>query len=330
MTEAKEGRLREKNISGLRRVGFILEAIVVIPLGALISFLPWKMGRILGRIAGTFLFHAAKRERKHAYHNLDVVFAENPIPEDEKERIVRNLFINMAWTAFEYLKIGEMTAENYQKFVTLENPRTSEQLDRVLEMKRGVIGITAHIGNWEYIASLGAKVGKNIAAIINRQLNPYTDRWLKNIRENRGKVKCHYNETPGLIQIIKHLKQNGILAILADEAASSGSVYAPFFGRETATTSGPARLHLRYRAPIMFYFCVRQGEGKYLLSSDGPYHFDRSDDFERDCMAVMTLINQKYEAVIKKYPDQWFSLVYPRWSNNASESARRQNIIIEQ
>ena len=45
----------------------------------------------------------------------------------------------------------------------------------------------------------------------------------------------------------------------------------------------------------------------------------RSGNFEQDCRAVMTLVNQKYEGMIRKYPDQWFSLLYPRWSNQPED-----------
>ena len=304
---------------GWRRLGFVLEAIAVIPIGTLIALLPWKMGRPLGRLAGTVLFHLNKNGRELAYHNLDVVFSDFPLLQDEKERIVRNLFINLARSAFEFLKLGDLTAKNYEQFITVENFKAKEELDRVLHMGKGLLDISAHIGNWEVLASVSAKVGYNMAVVINRQLNPYTDRWLKSIRENEGSVKCYYNETSGLRGVVKHLKRKGIVGILADEAASPAAVSVPFFGRETLTTSGPAQFHLRYGAPLMFYFCVRQHDGKYLISSDGPYHFDRSGNYEEDCRAVMTLVNQKYEGMIRKYPDQWFSLLYPRWSNQPED-----------
>jgi lauroyl/myristoyl acyltransferase len=162
---------------------------------------------------------------------------------------------------------------------------------------------------------LSAKLGYNIAVVINRQLNPYTDKWLKSIRENKGRVKCCYDEISGLRGLIKHLKHKGIVGILADEAASPAAISVPFFGRETATSSGPAQFHLRYGAPLMFYFCVRERDEKYLVSFDGPYHIERGQNFQQDCRAVMTLVNQKYEVMIRKYPDQWFSLLYPRWGH---------------
>jgi Kdo2-lipid IVA lauroyltransferase/acyltransferase len=306
--------LQQQHFNNLQHLGFVLEAIVVIPIGTLLSWLPWTMVNPLARIAGTLLFHLAQKDRQQAYQNLDIVFADNLLAEVEKERIGRNLFINLVRVALEFLKIGDLTAQNYGQFLRLENPEAQQELDRVLGMKKGALNITAHIGNWEYLASASAKVGNNTAGVINRQLNPYTDRWLKGIREHKGKVRCYYNETSGLIGVVKHLKHNGLVGILADEAASSAGIEVPFFGRETATPSGPAKFHLRYGVPLMFNFCVRQDDGKYLICADGPYHFERSDDFENDCRAIMTLVNQKYEAIIRKYPDQWFSLFYPKWT----------------
>jgi Kdo2-lipid IVA lauroyltransferase/acyltransferase len=306
--EAKGSWLGKKCVRGLQNLAFLLEAMVVIPAGALISFMPMKLCGILARLGGALLFNLGKKGRRIAYHNLDVIFSENPLTDQEKERILRKLFVNLTLTALEYLKIGDLTAQNDEQFT-----RAKEELDHVLEMNKGSINISAHIGNWEVLASASAKLGQNTAAMINRQLNPYTDKWLKSIRENKGMVKCYYNETSGLMGIVRHLKRNGIVGILADEAASSAAVQVPFFGRETVTTSGPAQLHLRYGAPIMFYSCVRESDEKFLVYSDGPYHFEKSGDFENDCRIIMTLVNQKYEAIIRKYPDQWFSLLYPRW-----------------
>jgi Kdo2-lipid IVA lauroyltransferase/acyltransferase len=309
----------ERAVGGWRRLGFVVEAVIVIPLGMLVSLLPLSLVGILGRMAGSLLFHMARKQKLLACRNLDIVFADHPLSRNEKDRIVRKLFINLACSAFEYLKVGVLRADNYEQFVRLENPRTSEELDHVLSRGKGMLAISAHIGNWEYLASVCSKAGKNMAAVINRQHNPYTDRWLKNIREQDGGVRCYYNETGGLLRIVKHLRQNGVVALLADEAAPSGAVQAPFFGRETATTPGPARLHLKYGAPLMCYFCVRQVDGKYLLTSDGPYHVEPTGEFDRDCRTVMTLINQKYEAVIRKYPDQWYSLLYPKWNQQESD-----------
>lgn len=294
----------------MQQVGYILETICVVPLGAFISLLPWKTGRAFGRIAGTLAFYLNRRDKGRAYDNLDIIFAENPLSGEEKDRIIKKLFMNIASGVFEYFKIGSITEKNYLQFVRIEN---YEAIDRALDEKKGVLAITAHIGNWELLGSVGAKLRGNVGTIIKRQYNPYTDKWLKNIRERKGRVKCFYDESSIMIHIAKHLKQNGILAILADTSSHYKPIFVPFFGVQSATADGPAKLHLWYEAPIVLSFCVKQGDGKYLLSFDGPHHFKKSGDFKKDREVIMTWINQKYEELIRKYPDQWFSILTPRW-----------------
>lgn len=303
-------------------MGFVSEAAVVIPLGKLAGFLTWKTGRFLAGLMGRFIFHLSRKARERAGKNLDIIYAESPRSSMEKERIIKRLFVHIASSVFEYLKIGAITAENYTQFVRLEN---SKAFDRAVGEGKGVLAISAHVGNWEILGSVGAKLGKNIGAIIHRQLNPYTDKWLKEIREKKGEIKCFYDEVSNMRQMVGHLKENGILAVLADEIYPIKPVFVPFFGRPAATPDGPAKLHLLYGSPMVICFALKQHDRKYLLTFDGPYHFKKSGDLRKDCEVIMTWINSKYEAVIRKYPDQWFSLLTPRWEQNRPENFKNRS-----
>jgi len=314
--------LRGKKISIIRHIGFVLEAALVIPLGKLAALLPWKTGRALASMIGSFIFRLNRNSRKQARINLDIIYGKQSLSEKEKNRIIKRLFIHIASSAFEYLKIGAITAENYTQFVRLEN---SKAFDCAVGEGKGVLAISAHMGNWEILGSVGAKLGNNIGAIIHRQLNPYTDKWLKEIREKNGKIKCFYDEVSNMRQMVGHLKGNGILAVLADEIYPIKPVFVPFFGRLAATPDGPAKFHLMYGSPIVICFAVKQHNRKYLLTFDGPYHFEKSGDLRKDCEVIMTWINSKYEAVIRKYPDQWFSLLTPRWEQNRPEHFKNRS-----
>jgi Kdo2-lipid IVA lauroyltransferase/acyltransferase len=310
--KGKSGQSRERPASFGQRLLFLLEAIFVIPLGTLVSYLPWKMVRTFGILAGNVLFHLDKRDRRQACYNLDIIYSVSPLSQDEKHRIVKRLFVNIALGAVEYFKIGDLGGDRYEQFVDIADYRP---LLHALEEGKGVLAITAHLGNWEYLGSTAAKLGLNVGAVIKRQHNPYTDRWLKGFREKRGKVKCFYNDSSAMFHVDKLLKQNGILGLMVDQRELGRPIFVPFFGISSPTRDGPARLHLWYEAPIVFSFAVRQNNGKYLLSVDGPYHFERSGDLGEDCREIMTWINLKYEEMIRKYPDQWFSLLTPRWGH---------------
>ena len=298
-------------MSVLRHLAFILEGGTVIPAGNLVARLPWRVGGSLARLAGRLLFLAAPKARRQACENLDVIFGVGALSPEEKSRIVRNLFIHLASSALEYLKIGELTLENYHRFIHVENPEARERVRGILEEGKGMIAVTAHVGNWEFMARAAALEGFSVAAVIHRQLNPYTDRWLANIRRYRASVEAFYDDPRGLKRTIHHLKNNGLLALVADEARASNPLRIPFFGRLASVADGPAKLHLRYGSPLVFLFCPRGADGRYILSFDGPYRFESQGDRRKDRLEVMKFIFSKYEDIIRKHPDQWFCLPSP-------------------
>jgi len=289
---------------------YVLEAMLAIPLGSLVSRMPWKLARAFGRLAGHLMFCLDQRDKRQAFFNLELMYTDDPLADEEKHRIVKQLFMNIAQGAVEFFKIADLRADNYHEFIQLGD---YTPLLHALGEGRGVLAITAHLGNWEYLGSVVAKLGLNVGAVINRQHNPYTDRWLSDFREQKGKVKCIYEDASAMAHVEMHLRQNGILALLADQRELGRPVFVPFFGRICPTHDGPARLHLWYEAPMVFCSSVRMENGKYLFSVDGPYHFENSGDVAGDCREIMSWVNRKYEELLRRYPDQWFSLMTPRW-----------------
>ncbi len=290
-------------------------------MGNLVALLPWKTGRLLASPIGLFLFRLSRKAREQAAQNLDIIYAQEPLSAPEKERIIKRLFINMAVSAFEYLKLGDITALNHQKFLQFEN---SKAFELAFREGKGVLAVSAHMGNWEILGSIGAKLGYPIGAVIHRQLNPYTDRWLKRIREEKGNVTCFYDEVSQMRRVVRHLKNQGVLAILADETFPISPVFVPFFGRLAATPDGPAKLHLRYGIPLVICFAIKEHDGKYRLAFEGPCHFEKSGDAKKDCETIMTWINSRYESAIRSYPEQWFSLLTPRWKRNRREDFKNR------
>ena len=295
-----------------QQVLFLLEASFAIPLGTLLSCLPWRMVRPLGLLAGKVLYCLDARDRRQAYYNLDLMYADQPLTLEQKHGIVRKLFSNIGVGAVEFFKTGALGADNYGEFVELGD---YGPLLRALEEGKGVLALTAHLGNWEVLGSIVAKQGLNVGAAIYRQHNPYTDRWLKGFREQKGKVKCFYNDPSLMVHVEMHLKQNGILALMADQRELSRPVFVPFFGMPCPTHDGPAKLHLWYGAPMVFCSAIKLDSGKYFLSVDGPYHFEGTGNMGEDCREIMSWVNGKYEEMIRKNPDQWFSLLTPRWGH---------------
>ena len=306
----------KRRINILQHVLYMLEFIIVVPIATLISFLPWFIARPMASGITSFIFMFDKVNKQRAYQNLDVIYHSQPLSKIEKDRIIKKLVYNISQYGIEYLKLGSITQKNYHKFLKFEG---YENVDKALSQGKGLIAVTAHIGNWDLLGSIPSKMGRDPGAIINRQFNPYTDAWLRWIREKKGHIKCFYNEVSDLSKIVKHIKKGGIICIVADQTYYFQPIFVPFFGIQSATADGPAKFHLKFKAPIVMSFSIKQDDGTYLMKYEEPFNFESTGDFKADCISIMTWINQRYEEYIKKYPEQWFSLLHGRWEKTKPE-----------
>jgi KDO2-lipid IV(A) lauroyltransferase len=308
-----------KKYGMVKKAAHIFEAIAVIILGNIFLRVPRRFMDPLEVMVGSLLLYLDGRDRRRAYRNLDIVFRDQPRSQPEKDRIVKALFKNVTSVALAYPRLYGLEAQSLPNFLYAEN---HQAVDEALREKKGVLLMTAHFGNWEYLGVLGTRLGYKVGVALKRQHNPHTDRIIRKIREEKGGVKCFFHGRDINHRIALHLKRNGVLALLADQRDISSSLITPFFGVPCKTADGPAKLHLWYGSPIVFGFSIKEPDGRYLLRFEGPYHFEDSGDYRADCMKIMTFINGKYEKLIKQYPGQWFSLLTPRWGYNTAQTLR--------
>jgi KDO2-lipid IV(A) lauroyltransferase len=308
--------LAKRKITPFQRFLYILEYIVVVPIATVLSLIPRRIFYFIGGLLARVLFRLPLGFKALCYKSLDIIFKDPPLSWEEKTRIVKNLYLSIVRYGIEYSKLREFNAKNYEKFAVLEG---YGNIDKALSLGKGLIVVTAHIGNWEYLGGVPALLGKNVAVIINRQFNPYTDVWLKNIREKHTKMKNLYNEVGDLKKIIRHIKQGGAVAFVNDQTYYFKPIFVPFFGLPAATADGPARFHLLYGAPIMMAFSIRRPDGKYILRYEEAVSFPPSGDIEKDCAEITAWINRQYEKIILEHPDQWFSLGHGRWERTKPE-----------
>lgn len=86
--------------------------------------------------------------------------------EEEARPIVDELFRNLGQSTLEILYTPNLTKDNIKQFVTLDHP---ERLDEALKENKGVIVLTGHIGNWEWLGAL-ALYGYPASTIVKTRL----------------------------------------------------------------------------------------------------------------------------------------------------------------
>jgi KDO2-lipid IV(A) lauroyltransferase len=177
-------------------------------------------------------------------------------------------------------------------------------VEQALSLRRGLILVTGHLGNWELGGAYIAARGIPVDVIVRRMSNPLFDQYLTETRSEIGMVVVH--DADAVRRTPRSLREGRAVAFLADQGVLGlASTFVPFFGRPAKTPRGPAVFALRLQVPILFGVAVRQPTGKYRLSFE-PVTVEDTGDRDKDIDAIVARYTATLERWVRRYPEQYF------------------------
>ncbi|MCG3176229.1 MAG: Lipid A biosynthesis lauroyltransferase [Candidatus Omnitrophica bacterium] len=262
----------------------------------------------LGRALGRLVWSVSKR-RRIALRNLRSVYA-GQLSEPEIRRIARRSFENLGMNMIELLRFPEMDARYLHQHVTV---RGREHLERSLGGGKGVILLTAHFGNWELLNTVSSLFGYRMVALARKQKHPRADAFLNGLRESKGNRIVYKGF--GVREILRTLRDGGIVGILSDQDGGRGGVFVRFFGRLSSTPAGVATFALRSGAPIHPVFIFREGDDHHRIEV-GPAlapPAPGADEISAE-RQLLSRFAEGLEAAVRRAPDQWL-WAHRRWKS---------------
>jgi Kdo2-lipid IVA lauroyltransferase/acyltransferase len=301
------GRTMKRGKRAKRWIVFQLARVV---LGS-IAILPEPLALVIGRAIGAIAFLFARSPRKRAIDQLSTALGDASSATDHVRALFRHLGLMIA-----ELALLSRRSDRVVRWVEMR-PEHKELLDRILARGRGMIAVSAHLGNWELLPQRFTREGYKVLGAARENPNPYLDRWIVELRDRGGVRTVHRGGDRGGLEILRALRRGEIFAALVDQDTRTPSVFVPFFGRPASTPIGPARLALTARAPMVISFIVREGDRHQVTIEEVPLD-DLPEDFEAAAIALTERITQRIEEEIRTHPDQWVWF-HERW--------RRQPVI---
>ena len=220
----------------------------------------------------------------------------------EADAIAGRMFRNIGRTLLEILYIPALTQSKLNRLVSVENPH---YLQTAMGAGKGTVILTAHFGNWEWMAARFVQLGFPVAAIAETQPGPGLDQLLNEYREQVGMKPFARGNT--LVSAMKALKQGCLMGFLADQDAKASGVFVDFFGRSSSTPQGPAVFALRCGAPIVPAFIVRQPRNKgHRILLSPPIYASDSEDAQQQIQELTERMTKEMENRIRQYPDHWW------------------------
>ncbi len=223
------------------------------------------------------------------------------------EENIKNHFSCMISNIMEILSLRYMTDE---KFISNVRIIGEENLHCALSAGKGAILLMAHFGNWEYIGYWLSRIAKvDIASFYLDQYSKTLDSFLNKGRINYGLKLIHREE---LKDAIKHLKNNGVLALISDQDGLSTGEYIYFFDRLVSAPKGVARFALKFKCPVIPVYIYRNMTD---FSHNIVFGSDLSADHRK--VTIPQEIQKHYsffESIILSHPSEWL-WAYKRWKS---------------
>lgn len=286
-----------------------VEAGCLRALRALLCRLSWRRVDQFAAALGSGFHVAVFTRRAVAIRNVRVVFG-NELSFADADRIARRANIRFVQSMCQFLRITALTAEEFQQRVKLVG---LEHYERATARGRGVIILTAHLGNWEFLGARLARAGVPLTGLARDRSNGTVDRIMRETREAAGTTVLPQGAT--MLTIARMLQRNEAFAILVDQHAAFQGVPLPFFGRVTPMHPVVARLARQTGAAVLPCYCTRCGDEEYVTTIYPELELAVTDDKHADIVENTRRTTRMLEAQIRLHPDEWL-WVHKRWRDN--------------
>ncbi|MDO9162289.1 MAG: lipid A biosynthesis acyltransferase [Methylococcaceae bacterium] len=191
-----------------------------------------------------------------------------------------------------------------------------EVLDTYTQSGRGCLLVGAHLGSFEIIRAVGLlQSDYRIKALVYGEGTPRITSLYQKLNPSLFKDIIYMGDVGSLIGLDEHAHQGGIIALMGDRSVHSNKqVRCEFFGEPAWFPEAPALLSRILDMPLVLFFCLHQGDGRYEVRFEHLADPQRVSRHERE--AAVHNIMQNYASRLEHYcrlaPYNWFNF-YDFW-----------------
>ena len=255
-------------------------------------FIPFNFQVLIGKTIGKLLYPFMHRLRSIAYSNISHCFPDKK--QNQVNLLVKRHFEAIGVSFFETANAYYGSDKKIKKLLTITNENFFQD---ALKEEGGIILLCSHFMPL-MLGSRALLINHTIANIYRPQNNKLFDRIMVKGYKKNGAVMIKSTDTRSIIKAI-----NNSLPIWYapdQDLGKNNSVFAPFFGIQTATASATARLAKNNNTRVIPYSFIRTKKG-YTMSFEKPIANYPSNDPIQDA----TIVNQILEKQIVKSPEQY-------------------------
>ncbi len=278
----------------------------------LIAILPWVPYRWLVRftsLGAWITFWLLWKYRRRMEENVATALGDEIVNPADRKALIWKAWKNFARGVLETCAVLHLSKETIVSTIAIEG---EEHLKQALVRGKGVLALSAHLGAFTMIGARMGAAGYPFSVVVKQPKDEHFARCLDDYRARLGIRTISAKPRKDAVRgILKSLRENRVVVIVADEF-KSGDVTVDFMGHQFPAPRGPATLALRTGAVTLPIFSTWRPDGSLSLLIEPEISPVQLDTLEKSVAATTALFTRHLESAIRRYPEQWNWLGFPR------------------
>lgn len=271
----------------------------------LARLLPLQVCRRLGRVIASTVYIFSTRDRKGFACNLSLALGK-PVDHTHIRQLVRRMFANYGEYMADFFCLPQLP--RHKTRAAFSHLRGEEIIQNALKQGRGVILLSAHIGNWEFGGTMMRLSDYPLAVVSLPHNSTPTNTLVNRFREGKGISVIEVDASPfSSIPILKHLRRNGVVAMIGDKDFFGNGKLVPYFGKQVCFPIGPVTIAMASGAALIPAFVLKQPDGRYFGVLEEAIPLTNAGSREQAIEKNLKKIAEIFETYIRRYPDQWYN-----------------------
>jgi KDO2-lipid IV(A) lauroyltransferase len=303
---------------------FRLAALVV-------PWVPLRVAQVVAQATGLALWALMPGARRRVDANLRHVPALASDPE-QRRWAVRGVFRHLALNYVDAFRASRLSAAEIMGGWDIHG---QDLFDATVARGRGVILLSAHLGNFEYSGARLAAMGHPVLIPAERLKPEQLFQLVSRLRSQHGVRLVPADSGQTLRDLYAALRAGQVVVVLADRDVLGTGVEVPFFGAPARLPAGPVLLARRSGAPVLGAFSWREGyrrSGGVFVPLDltGAEAEIETNDASSGTAPPTTRLRgaavartlqpfvRVLEEQIAAHPQQWVSALAPIWCDSGA------------
>ncbi len=284
----------------------MLEYLVFLLLSLLAPRIPPRVAYWVCRPVGDLTYWFSPGRRRAVRRNLEIILGSEA---RDLDRRTREVFREGAKNYYDTFLAPGLSDQQLEKMISLEG---WDNLQRALEMGRGVVLVTAHLGSPALVAQiLGARKAR-MTVVAEPLRSRRLFELMARVRATRESIRVVPFSPTVTHELTEALGRNEVIGVVADRDISKNGIPVRFFGVETLLPVGPVMLALRTGAALMPAFTYRLPDGGLVGRIREPLDLERTGRLREDLRLNTQKLAGVLEEAIRKSPEQW-TVFEPIW-----------------